>query len=406
MILFSVGYAPDEQGKFTMNFGPLNLSGGERRLNVAVTRAKEQVIVFSSIHGSQIDAGEGGRTKAVGAGHLKAFLEYAERGNGLASVAPADASNENFSNVVAAFLKEKGYVVDRNVGCSEYRIDVAVRDPDDSDKYLMGVECDGPAYADQRTVQDRDVNRAGVLKGLGWHTCRVWSVDWAFDRARSEQHLIDLIEAAHVASEPESSVASAEMASADAGTTTVGVLASSPVVKLAHPEYKVWKGESIFLHEYFYEPSSRLQIVQMMSAVIETEGPIYENVLRKRVCKAWGLTRMTENVQRVFESCSLPDVVVTDHETGRVYLPKGVDAVSYRDFRIPSDDPNTRRSLEEIPPQELMNAMCEILTDLGGCHQDELYRETIKLFGLSTLTAKARKFLDVAFALLQASGLI
>ena len=193
VILFSVGYAPDENGRFTMNFGPLNLSGGERRLNVAVTRAKEQVVVFSSIHGSQIDAGEGGRTKAVGAGHLKAFLEYAEKGLPRTAALHGGAGEE-FSDVVAAFLAEKGYEVDRDVGCSEHRIDVAVRDPGNPGSYLMGIECDGPSYAEQRTAQDRDVNRLGVLKGLGWHVCRVWSVDWKFDRKRAEEHLLGQLE--------------------------------------------------------------------------------------------------------------------------------------------------------------------------------------------------------------------
>ena len=407
VILFSVGYAPDERGKFTMNFGPLNLSGGERRLNVAVTRAKEQVIVFSSIHGSQIDAGEGGRTRAVGAGHLKAFLEYAERGNAVAAGVSADAPDQNFSNVVAAFLREKGYKVERNVGCSEYRIDVAVRNPDDPSRYLMGVECDGPAYADQRTAQDRDVNRAGVLKGLGWHICRVWSVDWAFDRARSEQHLVDLIEAARAVPEPKTEHPADDEIKTDVSESAKeDETAPASAVRCVHPEYKVWKSGSIYLHEYFYEPSSRPQIAQMLADVIETEGPIYENVLRKRVCKAWGLTRMTENVQRVFDAATPSDVTVTEHETGRVYWPKGTEAAAYREFRVPSDDPDSRRALEEIPPEELMSAMCEILGDLGGCHQDELYRETLKQFGLSALTTKARKFLDVALALLQSSGMI
>ena len=144
----------------------------------------------------------------------------------------------------------------------------------------------------------------------------------------------------------------------------------------------------------------------MMSAVIATEGPVYESVLRKRVCKAWGLSRMTENVHRVLDAATPSDVVVTEHEIGKVYWPKGTEVASYREFRVPSGDPCSKRSLEEIPPHELMNAMCEILTDLGGCHQDELYRETIKQFGLSTLTARARKFLDAAFVLLQKSGLI
>lgn len=195
VILFSVGYAPDENGRFTMNFGPLNLSGGERRLNVAVTRSKEQVVVFSSIHGSQIDAGEDGRTKAVGAVHLKAFLEYAERCGAESSRSGAGGKGGGFGDVVAAFLKGKGYVVDRDVGRSGFRIDIAVRDPNDPGKYIMGIECDGPSYAGQRTAQDRDVNRVGVLNGLGWHTCRVWSVDWAFDRKRAEAHLLQLLEA-------------------------------------------------------------------------------------------------------------------------------------------------------------------------------------------------------------------
>ena len=137
------------------------------------------MVVFSSIHASQIDAGEDGRTKAVGAGHLKAFLEYAERGNAVAAPAPSGPSRECFGDVVAAFLAEHGYAVDRDVGCSDYRIDVAVRHPECADRYLMGIECDGPSYARQRTAQDRDVNRAEVLRGLGWNTCRVWSVDWA-----------------------------------------------------------------------------------------------------------------------------------------------------------------------------------------------------------------------------------
>lgn len=404
VILFSVGYAPDENGKFSMNFGPLNLSGGERRLNVAITRAKEQVIVFSSIHGSQIDAGEGGRTKAVGAGHLKAFLEYAERGSTASSGSNVEGADEEFINAVVAFLKEKGYEVDRNVGCSEYRIDVAVRDPESPDKYLMGIECDGLSYAGQRTAQDRDVNRVGVLKGLGWHMCHVWSVDWTFDRKRAEEHLLQLLDTARTMPLHEQKP---EINSNEPPNTS-----ASPVANLrthtngTHLEYKVWKSSSIFLHEYFYEPSSRRQISQMLQDVISTEWPIYDMVLRKRVSKAWGLSRMTEAVHRIFDMCMPAECVVTEHEIGKVYWPKDVNPSDYKEYRVPSNDPSTKRTLEEIPPEELMNAMCEVLTDLGGCHQEELYKETLKLFGLSALTSKARKLLDVAFVILQNSGMI
>lgn len=192
VILFSVGYAPDSSGRFSMNFGPLNLAGGERRLNVAVTRAKEQVVVFSSIRAADIDAGEGGRAKSVGAGHLKAFLDYAERASSGKAASPSGAgkSSEVFADVVAEFLESKGYAVDRNVGRSGLRIDIAVRDPENPSRHILGIECDGPSYARQKTAQDRDVNRIGVLAGLGWKMVRVWSVDWALDRARAESALL------------------------------------------------------------------------------------------------------------------------------------------------------------------------------------------------------------------------
>lgn len=404
VILFSVGYAPDETGKFTMNFGPLNLTGGERRLNVAITRAKEQVVVFSSIHGSQIDAGERGRTKAVGAEHLKAFLEYAERGNAVKSSVTANSVSENFSNVVTTFLEEKGYKVDRNVGCSEYKIDVAVRNPDAPDKYLLGVECDGPAYAEQRTAQDRDVNRAGVLKGLGWHMCRVWSLDWALDRKHAEDHLLKMLEKARSApvDEQEELPRHEQVQPVPSSPEPQPV----PEKKNTHPEYRVWKSGSVFMHQYFYEPSSRQQITQMIREVIQTEWPVYDSVLRRRVGKAWGLTRITDAVHRIFDESMPAECVVTKYEAGNVYWPKDVNPSDYRDYRVPSDDPDVKRALDEIPPEELMNAMCEVLTDFGGCHQEELYKETLKLFGFTALTAKARKVLDVAFGVLQNSGMV
>ena len=197
VILFSVGYAPDAEGKFTMNFGPLNRDGGERRLNVAVTRAKQQVVVFSSIHGSQIDLS---RTSAVGAAHLKGFLDFAEKGGNSAPVASAQANAggmDEFPAEVASLLRERGWVVDEGVGCGQFRIDLAVRRRE-GPGYLLAIECDGSAYAAQRTTRDRDCLRASVLKGLGWHVTRLWSVDWAFDRKRAEAALLSLLDALEV----------------------------------------------------------------------------------------------------------------------------------------------------------------------------------------------------------------
>ena len=187
VILFSVGYAKGPDGRFMMNFGPLNRSGGERRLNVAVTRAKEQVVVFASCKGAELDLS---RTQAVGAAHLKAFLEYAERGGVAVASDAAKSRRDACADEVAAFLSQHGYAVERNVGCSGYRIDVGVRCSDKGDGYLAAIECDGDSYASALTTRDRDELRASVLRSLGWNVVHVWAADWALDRKRGEERLL------------------------------------------------------------------------------------------------------------------------------------------------------------------------------------------------------------------------
>lgn len=193
VILFSVGYAPDKTGAMSMNFGPLNRQGGERRLNVAVTRAKEQVVVFSSIRAAQIELS---RTSAVGAAHLRCFLDYAEKGLRLLpqqSGSESDA-NDGLAGTIAAFLKERGFAVKRDVGSSGVRIDVAVLHPQRPNEYLLGVLCDGSAYRRRRTTRDRDHLCESVLKSLGWKIFRAWTLDWAFEREYAEAALIQALE--------------------------------------------------------------------------------------------------------------------------------------------------------------------------------------------------------------------
>ncbi|MBO4304587.1 MAG: DUF4011 domain-containing protein, partial [Lentisphaeria bacterium] len=191
VILFSVGYAPDAEGRFSMNFGPLNRQGGERRLNVAITRAKEQIVVFSSIHADRIDLA---RTNAVGAAHLKYFLEYAEKRNRISSAGTSEGTANKSCDSIADFLAEKGFQVERNVGCSRFRIDLAVCDPDHPGDYLLGIEYDNASYAAQNTTRDREELRRQILEGLSWHIYRIWSVDWVFDRKRAEKELLEYIE--------------------------------------------------------------------------------------------------------------------------------------------------------------------------------------------------------------------
>jgi len=194
VIMFSICYGPDETGKVAMNFGPLNRDGGERRLNVAITRAKHEVLVVSGLRADQIDLT---RTRARGVRDLKHFLDYAERGpKALAAATSAFNSAEadsEFESLVASRIRGAGYEIHHQVGCSGYRIDLAVVDPAVPGRYLLGVECDGATYHRAATARDRDKLRQSILEGLGWKLHRIWSTDWWHDPDKEFERLLAVI---------------------------------------------------------------------------------------------------------------------------------------------------------------------------------------------------------------------
>ena len=174
VILFSVGYGPDQDGRVSMNFGPLNKAGGERRLNVAVSRARYEMKVFSTLRPEQIDER---RTQAEGVLGLKRFLQFAQHG-GEALVGVKETPNSLMVQQIASRLEEQGYEVHTAVGASDFKVDVAVVDPAHPDKYLLGIICDGEGYYRLKTVRDREVVQPSVLRMLGWNLMHVWSIDW------------------------------------------------------------------------------------------------------------------------------------------------------------------------------------------------------------------------------------
>lgn len=203
IIFFSICYGMDEAGKISMNFGPLNRDGGERRLNVAVTRAKHEVLVFSGLKGDQIDLT---RTRARGVRDLKYFLDYADRGPraliaATSASAHAEADSE-FERMVADRIRAAGYDVHLQVGCSGYRIDLAVVDPERPGRYLLGVECDGATYHRAATARDRDKLRQAILEGLGWKLHRIWSTDWWHDPSKQIDKVLAAIDHAKLSRYP------------------------------------------------------------------------------------------------------------------------------------------------------------------------------------------------------------
>lgn len=192
VIFISTVYGPERPGMPVMQrFGPINSRNGHRRLNVLFTRAKEQVVIFSSMRSSDIRPGP---TSNRGVQILRDYLEYAQTQRLQTAVVTGREPESDFEVFVARRLRQHGYEVVPQVGVSGYFIDLAVLDPEQPDTYLLGIECDGATYHSAKAARDRDRLRQQVLEQLGWHLYRIWSTDWFINPNAETQKLITYLQ--------------------------------------------------------------------------------------------------------------------------------------------------------------------------------------------------------------------
>ena len=196
IIMISVGYFKNKNGVLSMNFGPINQDGGERRLNVLITRARYMIQVFSGIKSSDFNLE---KTTSMGVKLLQAYLDFAEKGEGALNTKTETTNEDNtlispFEESVYKALTNKGYCVEKHVGCSNYKIDLAIRDKNNPNKFLLGIECDGPAYNSCATIRDRDRLRQEVLERLDWKMYRIWSTAWFKNPTEQLTKLVNFIE--------------------------------------------------------------------------------------------------------------------------------------------------------------------------------------------------------------------
>jgi very-short-patch-repair endonuclease len=178
VIFISVGYGRDADGYLSHSFGPLNLDGGERRLNVLISRAKHRCVVFCNFVHHDLDLQ---RSQSRGVRTLKTFLKYAETRE-LDTPRPVGGDPESpFEEAVLAALVARGHRVDCQVGSAGFRLDFAIADPDQPGRYLLGLECDGAKYHSARSARDRDRLREQVLVARGWRLHRIWGPTWFRD---------------------------------------------------------------------------------------------------------------------------------------------------------------------------------------------------------------------------------
>ncbi|MFB2572706.1 DUF4011 domain-containing protein [Micrococcus sp. IITD107] len=190
VILFSTGFSVNDKGVLPLNFGPLNNPGGERRLNVAVTRARRQVIVFSSFEPEQLRADE---TGSLGIKHLRAYLEMAKYGPETLPVGERSLDRtDRHRDHIADALRAEGLSVSTDVGLSDFKVDISLADPQDPDSPLVAILLDGEEWSQRLTVGDRDGLPGQVLKGsLRWPgVARIWMPEWLQDQEAVKERIM------------------------------------------------------------------------------------------------------------------------------------------------------------------------------------------------------------------------
>ena len=395
VILFSVGYGRDENGKLTMNFGPVNREGGWRRLNVAFTRARNRVELVSSI-----SAGDFTDVSNVNVGHLKRYFDYAERGGAALAYEVVETSGgpeSPFEEEVIRTIHNWGFIVESQVGQAGYKIDMAIRDPQRPGSFVLGIECDGAAYHSSRVARDRDRLRQEDLEGLGWQLYRIWGPTWYNSRVTAEKEMRFAIESAIARSEVPEKKTFDE---------------SSP-----EPTYEVidtvFKDAAQFIRAYYptvMPPLIRLAISRDGSIsghaidefIVETvgrEGPVSMNMVRRRFATAadrW-LTKRVQTAIDLHIRKLIDGKVVNVFRTDILAFPSQIFLARRPDER----DPLTKRSPKDIA---LLEIACAIGNFVGAATAIEIAEieqlVTRKIFGWDRITTQWRDVIAETIELL------
>lgn len=382
-IILSVGYGKDRNGKMSMNFGPLNKTGGERRLNVAVTRAKEEVVVVSSIRAGDLDLKN---TQSEGVKNLYQYLKFAVGGIDAISTQPGSQGEPDspFEEDVASVIRQMGYTVVPQVGCSGYRIDMGVIAPDHPGQYILGIECDGRTYHSSATARDRDRLRQEILEGLGWTIYRIWSPNW-FQKRDSEIARIKevLKKAEKQSSQTITAVYESPHEHYGAGVSVVQRKTQE------HPDHTdgtvVYEKAKMTIHsdmEDFYGIFQENNHVKELVEIIRQEGPIHKDLLRRRMLSGWGISRSGNKVNAVFDKAcwkALRQGLILSKEKDFFWINPVPDHV---DVRVPNiDEVDDKRKIEYIPLEEIMGAVRLIVGRAMSLSEADLIQSVVRLFG-------------------------
>lgn len=385
VIFISVGYGRNAEGYVAMTFGALTGQGGERRLNVLITRARQCCEVFTNLTHDDIDLT---RTPSQGVAALKAFLKYAQTGVSDVPISDGREEDSPFEIEVAGALRAAGHDVVSQVGSGGFRIDLAIRDSERRGRFLLGIECDGATYHRSRSARDRDRLRQDVLENLGWQIYRVWSADW-FNHP--ERELTKLLAAIGEAKLPQNNASPNRQATQDA-TTAPSVV---PVIERSEPAERT---ESVDLRSPPYAVCNlmvTLNSVELHSIhprkfadwireVVKVECPIHVSDVARRIADAAGVRRIGNRIESAF-AAGVREAVRSGQieKRGEFLWIIGASQVTVRDRSIV---PNAYRRLELVAPEEIGEAILMIVKASLGINLEDVPTAVCRLLGFGRTT--------------------
>lgn len=381
VIFVSICYGRNSDGRIFKRFGPVNQNGGERRLNVLFTRAKQRCVLFSNFTASDLALLP---TDPNGLRVFKSFLEFAETGRLHASEQTGNETMSPFEDAVIDALKSAGCEVHQQIGSAGYFVDLAIPHPFQPGRYLLGIECDGASFHGSRSARERDRLRQTILENLGWTVYRIWSTDWFKHPARELQKLLD------------------EIARLKAGIKAEAITSfSAPPDLTVLPEVSKKRAEVYQqakidkkLIPYEFHLISDSVLIRVITSILEVESPIHSDNLKTIIVQAAGISRIGSRIDERFEQVFRIAERQNDWvKRGQFLWSKNQTGVS--NIRSRTDLPEKLQNLEWISPEEIQLAMQTIINESLFIEPEELLRETLKtLNGGQRLTDNIRSILE------------
>ncbi|OLY92998.1 Protein of unknown function [Cnuella takakiae] len=394
VIFISVGYGRIAKGYVSQSFGPLNMEGGEKRLNVLITRSRLRCEVFTNLTADDIDAG---RSASRGVAVLKRFLQFAQHGTIEVPLESGRASGSPFEEAVVKRLTGMGYQVHQQVGAAGFFIDLAILDPEQPGRYVLGIECDGASYHSARTARDRDRLRQQVLEAMGWKLHRIWSTEWFRNQEKELERLVVAINTAWKASLDASE-------ESDEVVTDTSVLREEPkaISSQLEPYQLVQLPAEISQLEMHQHPIGKM--AKWVELVVRVEGPIHFDELARRMVEAAGITRVGPRIREHLKLATrfAEGSGAIRQNDSFLYL-SGAGQAPMRDR---SNLPPASRKWKYIAPEEIGSVLFKVVKDAVVIAPDEAYPIVVKLFGFARVTEEMRNDILQLIKPMKSSGLL